>query len=200
MKIAKKEGLHGKFLNVNHDLGRSYLQDMNFFLDWSLQNRLEMIKVILSALGLNFKQINDIIKKSLINETHNHAMVWDAKHVVHRKGATPAEEGQYGIIPGNMRDGTYITLGLGNREYLSSASHGAGRLLGRKEAKRKFSKKQVEDMFKGYDVYTEITDDVIDECPEAYKSLERVINYQRGIVVDVIDHIIPLVVVKGTGA
>ena len=72
----------------------------------------------------------------MINENHNHADI-TRDGVLHRKGATPALKGQFGIIPANMRDGVWITKGLGNDEYLNSASHGAGRKMSRSAARRR---------------------------------------------------------------
>lgn len=193
MKRAKNEGLYNKFLAVDSDLGQAYLNDLVFFQDWALDNRLHIVKQVLNILGFNFKQICDIIKESLINENHNHAVPYGDSYV-HRKGATPAELGQLGVIPGNMRDGVYITRGLGNDKFLKSASHGAGRVLGRKAAKKAFSEEDFDIMMLDSECFCE---KIIDECPEAYKDLDTVIKYQKGIVIDIIDHITPIVNVKG---
>lgn len=193
IKKAQSDGKYSKFLSIDSELGQSYLTDLAFFQDWALDNRLHMIKNILSILGFNFKQICDIIKATLVNENHNHAVPYCGGYI-HRKGATPAELGQLGLIPGNMRDGVYLTCGLGNKDYLESASHGAGRVLGRNAAKKKFSNEDVEIMMLESDCYAE---HVIDECPDAYKDLDTVIGYQDGLVIEVINHILPLVNVKG---
>src|SRR5690606_8233107 len=67
-------------------------------------------------------------------EKHYDKMVW-----VHRKGAIRARKGELGIIPGAMGSYSYIVKGKGNPESFESSSHGAGRLMSRKEAKDKFS-------------------------------------------------------------
>lgn len=36
----------------------------------------------------------------------------------------------------------------------------------------------------------------LDESPDAYKNINTVLNYQNGIVVDVIDHIKPIISIK----
>lgn len=195
MNLAKREGV--KFFKLDSDIGQAYLHDMNYFLDWALANRKEMIRQILTVIdGVNNSRIDYILNNCLINENHNHAVV-TKDGILHRKGATPAEAGQLGIIPGNMRDGTYITRGLGNKEYLSSASHGAGRVLGRKAAKRTFSVDDFKEMMKDSNVYANICESTIDECPDAYKSLNEVIKYQDGIVIDIVDKLNPLIVIKG---
>jgi len=47
--------------------------------------------------------------------------------IVHRKGATPAAEGEMGVIPGSMADPAFVVRGKGNPAALASASQGAGR-------------------------------------------------------------------------
>ena len=58
--------------------------------------------------------------------------------LVTRKGAVRAGKGDMGIIPGSMSTRSYIVRGLGNDESFHSCSHGAGRLMSRNEAKRRF--------------------------------------------------------------
>lgn len=58
----------------------------------------------------------------------------DKKLWVTRKGATSAQDGQYGIIPGSMGTGSYITMGKGESRSWSSCSHGAGRRMSRTKA------------------------------------------------------------------
>ena len=129
-----------------------------------------------------------------INENHNHAVV-TKDGVLHRKGATPAEKGVLGVIPGTMKSGTYITIGLGNDKFLNSASHGAGRVLGRKAAKRELTLEQHQNWMKG--IVAKVEESTIDEAHGAYKDLDDVIRYQEGIVIDVVDYVKPLINVKG---
>ena len=64
--------------------------------------------------------------------------------VVHRKSATPAGEGVLGVIPGSMADNAYIVAGKGSAASLESASHGAGRVMSRKQAKQTFTWEEAE--------------------------------------------------------
>ena len=137
----------------------------------------------------------------MINENHNHAVVWNqpgpsgAPLVLHRKGATPADAGQPGIIPANQRDGVYVTEGLGNTEYLSSASHGAGRRMSRNEAQRTISLERFQSQMCG--VVCRADKGVLDEAPDAYKPIAEVLAAQDGVLVRITDHFRPLVVLKG---
>lgn len=178
------------FLHLNSALGQAYLKDMNFALEYALANRLHMMARILDIFNLSASLIKDVV-----NENHNHAEVLEGGMVLHRKGATPALKGQIGIIPGSMKTGVYITKGLGNEEFLSSASHGAGRKMSRKKAKEKLDLDVFEEEMKG--IMAPVHRGTLDEAPGAYKDLHYVIGLQEGKVIDVIDHIKPKIVVKG---
>ena len=162
---------------------------MNFMLDFALANRLKMLKKVVNILVGHKAHLFDYI-----NENHNHAIRWDSG-VLHRKGATPAEKGQRGVIPGSMLSGVYITEGRGNWDYLVSASHGAGRKMSRGFAKKNITL----DTFKTQmgDIVANISAATLDEAPDAYKDLEYVMNAQEGVVVDVVDYIRPIINIKG---
>ena len=189
IKLAKENDLElgNGFLHLNSFLGQAYLQDMNFALEYALENRRAMMKEVCEVIG--YKNIY------IINENHNHAEVLEGGMVLHRKGATPALKGQLGIIPGSMKTGVYITEGLGNEEYLNSASHGAGRKMSRKKAKQKIDMEKFENDMKG--ILAPVHKGTLDEAPDAYKDLHYVISLQEGKVINVIDHVEPKIVVKG---
>jgi tRNA-splicing ligase RtcB len=77
------------------------------------------------------------LKEVAVVENH-HNFAWHEKLadgrevIVHRKGATPAGVGVFGVIPGSMGDAGYVVRGRGVSESLESASHGAGRLMSRR--------------------------------------------------------------------
>lgn len=181
--------LTGGPVRLDSDAARAYIADMNWALQFALDNRSVMMNRCLQALGLS-----DELMNSMVNENHNHAVIMP-QGVLHRKGATPADNGQIGIIPANMRDGVWITRGLGNTEFLSSASHGAGRTMSRNKARKSLDCVEFADQMNG--IISPPLEKLIDEAPRAYKDINKVIAAQDGIVVDVIDHFRPLVVVKG---
>ncbi len=92
--------------------------------------------------------------------------------IVHRKGATPAHKGVLGFIPGTMADPGFLTRGLGVAEALHSASHGAGRRLGRKQAILSIAKAD-RDRYLAERKIT-LLGGGIDEAPQAYKNIEEV--------------------------
>lgn len=185
----------GRMFPLDSELGQAYRQDMDYALRFALYNRESMLRAILGLMGFNSKEM-DRIAGRMINENHNHAIVTQ-EGVLHRKGATPADLDQLGIIPANMRDGVYITRGLGNQEYLSSASHGCGRRMGRNEAKRVLDVQEFRGQMKG--VVSSANRSTLDEAPGAYKDINTVIGYQEGVVIEVVDYVKPLINVKAHG-
>jgi tRNA-splicing ligase RtcB len=185
----------GRILALDSDLGKAYLQDMQWATDFAYANRLTMLTTTLSCFGLTDEEIKDM-GKSIVNEHHNFASINETE-ILHRKGATSAEKDQLGIIPANQRDGVYITKGLGNKEFLCSASHGAGRKMNRKDAKKKGSVDEMSKLMGNIICYK--NKDLLDEAPWAYKPIDAVLKAQHGIVVDVIDHFTPIIVLKGKG-
>jgi tRNA-splicing ligase RtcB len=111
-------------------------------------------------------------------ETHEGRDVW-----VVRKGATPAFPGQRGFVGGSMGDDAMIIEGVDSpeaRTSLFSTVHGAGRLFGRKEAKRRFTREQMDRWLQDHGV-TLIGAD-LDESPMAYRRLPEVIAQHAGTV------------------
>lgn len=192
MKLSGGEGVNP--IDAKSELGREYIIAMNYCLRWALFNRMMMIKQVTDALEIELNLNHQW--PEFINRNHNHAELKDGLWI-HRKGATHAEDGMYGVIPANMRDGVFIVRGKGNDASLSSSSHGAGRVLSRSKAKKTISLEQFQDMM-GHinpEGFT-IDEKRIDESPAAYKDIHEVMANQSDLI-DVIDHIKPIVNVKG---
>jgi tRNA-splicing ligase RtcB (3'-phosphate/5'-hydroxy nucleic acid ligase) len=111
-------------------------------------------------------------------ETHGGRELW-----VVRKGATPAFPGQRGFVGGSMGDDAVIIEGVDTaqaRASLYSTIHGAGRLFGRREAKRRFMREEMDAWLKARGV-TLIGAD-LDESPMAYRRLPQVLAHHAGTV------------------
>jgi len=118
-----------------------------------------------------------------VNCHHNYVsreMHFGENVLVTRKGAVRACVGDLGIIPGSMGTRSYIVRGLGNEQSFHSCSHGAGRAMSRTEAKRRFTLADHAEATKGIECRKD--EDVIDETPMAYKSIDLVMNAQRDLV------------------
>lgn len=181
------------FFHLNSEYGVKYLKDMNMMLDYALANRKVMMKRILEIFGINGER-KETLLFNMINETHNHAIV-NGNTVTCRKGATESHAGQMGIIPSDMKNGVYIVKGLGNEEYLCSSSHGCGRLGSRRWAREQLTLDEFKDMMRG--IVAKVDKSTLDEAPLAYKNADYVIGAQKGIVIDVMDFISPLINIKG---
>jgi len=184
-----RDGHHG--FRVESDHGQAYINDLNWALEYALINRKHMMRSIVHAMSQHCDGEADW--EQLINRNHNHAEEKDGLWI-HRKGATHAEDGMMGVIPGNMRDGSFIVRGKGNSDSLFSSSHGAGRVLGRKQAKRELDVGEFETTMKG--ITALVGESTLDESPMAYKDIFEVMRLQADLV-DTICHVTPLVNVKG---
>ncbi len=179
-------------LDIDSQEGREYLNVLNFGLEFALLNRLEMaykardvLRNILRDSSLNFELWT--------NKNHNHA-IFERGFYIHRKGATPARKNEKGVIPANMQEGCFLVEGLGNKDFLESSSHGAGRVLSRTEAKLKIKMKEFEDKMKG--IVGKIDKNTLDEAPQAYKNIYDVMDAQKKSV-RVLSHIKPIINWKG---
>lgn len=184
-----KEGHFG--FELNSEIGKSYLNSMEYCLDFALENRKTMIDTIKKGIELQLNRKVETI--TFINRNHNHGEV-QGEFVVHRKGATHAEEGMLGVIPANMKDGSFIVKGKGNKLSMCSSSHGAGRVLSRTKAKEILSLNDFHETMKG--IVTNHTDDTLDESPKAYKDIFKVMELQKDLV-EIIDRSIPILNIKG---
>ena len=111
---------------------------------------------------------------------NNHSTISRVISIVHRKGATPAQKGQAGLIPGSMATAGYLVCGKGVEESLCSASHGAGRAMSRQKAKESFTQSALKKMLSQADVT--LIGGSIEEMPLAYKDIDRVMYTQETLV------------------
>jgi tRNA-splicing ligase RtcB len=89
---------------------------------------------------------------------------------------------------------SYIVRGKGNADSFHSCSHGAGRVMSRGEAKRRFTLADHRAATAGVECRKD--QDVIDETPAAYKDIDAVMKAQTELV-DVVHTLKQVVCVKG---
>lgn len=144
---------------------RNYLHDMKLIQEYAFLNRETMAQIIIEA--MEFEVIDSF------QTIHNYI---DLEHMILRKGAVSAQKDEKFIIPFNMRDGSIILKGKGNPDWNYSAPHGAGRVMSRRGAKRKFSLKEFQMEMKG--IYsTSVSNQTLDEAPMAYKNKDAIMKY-----------------------
>lgn len=145
---------------------QDYLHDMNICQQYASENRYRMAKKILNYLNLSIKNLNHF------ETIHNYI---NLKDMILRKGAISAYRGERVLIPINMKDGSIIAIGKGNKEYNYSAPHGAGRIISRRLAKQVLSLEKFERVMEG--IYTtSISKDTLDEAPFVYKPMEEILE------------------------
>jgi len=148
---------------------------------------LEAMGVAARYAWLNRIVLAEMTRKALRDELGNSdcSLVVDVPHNVvlrehsmniHRKGATPAREGDLALIPGSMGDFSWLVLGLGNPEWLWSCSHGAGRSI-RRQAMRASRTSDAEQPT--WRCLTLKEERRIEEAPSAYKPVGPVLSAQE---------------------
>ena len=163
-----------------------YLHDMAIAQEYAALNRKTMLDVIVTELGLEVAEQFTTI--------HNYI---DLDAMILRKGAVSAKAGEKLIIPINMRDGSLVCIGKGNKIWNYSAPHGAGRIMSRAAARKAFTVAEFESQMAG--VYTtSVGADTLDECPMAYKGMEDITRH-IGDTVDVVAAIKPVYNFKAGG-
>ncbi len=185
------------FLPLDSEEGRLYLNEMQYCVDFAYASRKQMMEVVSAIIGDHFK---DVAFSQFINIAHNYASLenhFGEQLVVHRKGATSARKNESGIIPGSQGSNSYITRGKGNPDSFESCSHGAGRVMGRKEAQRSLDlKKEKEKLDKKGIIHSIQRQRDLDEASGAYKDISRVMKLQDDLV-EIVTELRPLAVVKG---
>lgn len=152
------------------------------------------------------ERVRRIVGGSVLDSVHNHHnFAWLEEHSegkvwVVRKGATPAFPGQRGFVGGSMGDDAVIVVGVDGpdaRGSFYSTIHGAGRLFGRKEAKRRFGREEMDAWLRERGVTLVGAD--LDESPMAYRRLPDVLAHHSQSVT--IQHTLrPFAVVMAGGS
>lgn len=160
-----------------------YWEALKWAQDFARINREIMMSRVLDALRRTKEIPGFKIEKKAINCHHNYVDKenhFGSNVYVTRKGAIRAREGDLGIIPGSMGAKSFIVEGLGNPDSFNSCSHGAGRKMSRNKAKELFSLDDHIEATKGVECRKD--EEVIDETPMAYKSIDDVMEAQRDLV------------------
>lgn len=150
---------------------QQYLHDIEICQQFAKRNRELIVEKLLKFVGV-----------SAVESFHTIHNYIDVNEMILRKGAIAAREGEKVLIPLNMRDGSILAIGKGNPEWNYSAPHGAGRIMGRMEAKRQLSMEEYESEMNG--IYTtSVNEDTLDEAPMVYKPMQDII----GAISDTVD-------------
>jgi len=173
-----------------------YFSEMNWCLEFARANRFLMMETVQDImerkLNCEFESALDIHHNYASLEMHYGNNYW-----IHRKGATAAEKGLLGIIPGSQGSPTYIVKGRGNESSFSSCSHGAGRKMGREVAKKTLKLDEQTALLDSMGIMHSVRGvRDLDEAPGAYKDIDAVMALQQDLV-SIENKLIPIAVVKG---
>ena len=211
---------------AHRDTAALFWDTLNNAANFAFANRLFLAVMALDSLR---KVVGDTAFPLLYDAPHN--LVWKeerdgAEVVVHRKGACPARgfeamadtpfayQGEPVLVPGSMGANSFILVGQGNAESLSSASHGAGRTLSRGDA-MKGHDEEFEAFLKAFRIVTPVDlrrqdirqrrdilnaklDEIKQEAPFAFKGIGPVVETltAAGIARPVAE-VTPLMTIKG---
>ncbi len=182
-----REAQHLAWLDMDSEEGQEYWLAMNLAGDYASACHRHIHHRLAKALG----------EQPIARVENHHNFAWKERLkdgtevIVHRKGATPAGKGVLGIIPGSMTAPGFIVRGKGNFQSLQSASHGAGRVMSRRQAKQNISFHKMRKHLSAHGV--DLLGGGLDEAPFAYKNIQHVMQAQQDLV-DVIGTFQPKIV------
>jgi len=208
---------------IDSDEGQRYLGAMRCAANYAFNNRQVIASLIEKSL-LKALQTNpaDLGYQTVWDIAHNIAKIEEhevngktQKLCVHRKGATRAfgpqsevlpekykNSGQPVLIPGDMGTESYVCAGTEKAMEVTfgSSCHGAGRVMSRRQAKKKSGKrkifKELEDQ--GIQVMAKSKGTVAEEMPFVYKNVSEVVQTMHDLnVTKKVARLIPLGVIKG---
>jgi tRNA-splicing ligase RtcB len=202
------------------DLGRRYYAAMSAAVNYAFANR-QMIahwirdvfaKVLGSSKGM--RQVYDVCHN--VAKVESHAVGGETRELcVHRKGATRSfgpgraeipeayrQAGQPVLIPGSMGTASYVLVGTEEAEELSfgSTAHGAGRVMSRHEALRRFRGERIRDDLarQGIELKATSWKGVAEEAAAAYKDVDEVVRVSHDVGIGrLVAKVVPVGVMKG---
>ena len=171
----------------------AYIEAMDWCCRFAEESRERMVDAVFAA----FENVTGYApgREPPIQTHHNYASLekrLGEMLLVHRKGAVRAEGPV--IIPGSMGTASYIGEGRVHPLAFQTCSHGAGRVMGRKQANRTITH---EDAVKAMEhVVFGVRQGDYEEMPQAYKDIDHVMENQADLVTPV-HRLTPMAVVKG---
>lgn len=178
--------------------GHRYVDDAARAVRFAAANRRAMLDAVACVLAevvgarLDTDTVVDCTHNFVRREAHDGADYW-----VHRKGALPADRDAPGMIPGSMGTRSFHVTGRGEPAALRSASHGAGRVGSRADARRTIPVTSFRRSMRGVAYDPRRERQLIEEAPDAYKDIARVMRAQRDLV-RITRELRPVLVYKGT--
>lgn len=161
-------------LSVSSPQAHTYIRQHDQAIAWAVGNRALIARRMLDKLGASGMPILDVTHNLLTSFCRQEQQYW-----VHRKGATPADQGPV-MIPGSRGSQSYLVQPIGNQHPNAySLAHGAGRKWKRRDVKAKLGKVKSDQLTRtvyGSQVICENKALIFEEAPQAYKNIDQVIQ------------------------
>jgi tRNA-splicing ligase RtcB len=208
---------------INSKEGKNYIKAMACAANFAWANRQLIVHWVRESFEKIFNDSSENMEMDIVYDVcHNigkfeeHIVKGNKKEVfIHRKGATRSfgpgrkevplkyrDTGQPVLIPGDMGTESYLLSGTKKAEEISfgSTCHGAGRVMSRKKATKKWRGENIVSELgkRGIYVHPASFKVAAEEAPGAYKNIRDVVNtaHSAGISKKVA-RLVPLGVVKG---
>ncbi len=182
---------------VGTEAGKAFLGDLQWALDFARANRdrlleqtIEVLQEEVGALADEASRL-DVSHNFVAREEHFGSPLW-----IHRKGAIAAPAGARAVIPGSMGTASYLVEGLGEPSSFGSASHGAGRVMTRREARETIRRGELERAMRRVVFDPRRADALVEEAPAVYRDIREVLAAQEDLVRPLL-RLEPIAVFKG---
>lgn len=161
----------------------AYIRDLGWSQSYARENRRLLLEAthrqLEAELGRPVRSTDEVNCHHNYTELEEHGgrMLW-----ITRKGAIHAAVGVRGLIPGSMGQRSYVVRGLGNEDAYASSSHGAGRRMSRRKARKSLSVETLTERMSGRSWQASDALALLDEHPDAYKRIDQVMRDQADLV------------------
>ena len=136
---------------------------------------------------------------SRVDVHHNHVAAephFGRTLLVHRKGAVGLAAEQQGLIPGSMGTASYLVAGRAEAQAFRSCSHGAGRVMTRREARERIRPAALEHALRRVVFDARRSASLVEEAPAAYRDIAEVLEDEEQLVTPLL-RLTPIAVLKG---
>ncbi len=197
-KVARPgDGAVLPHLEATSEAGRAFLHDLDWGLRYARENRRAVLATTMTVLEARLGHLErieelDAPHNFLARELHGGEEVW-----VHRKGAAAAAVGKRLLVPGSMGTASYVVEGLGCAASFGSCSHGAGRVMSRREARDQVRVGELERAMRRVVWDERLARSLVEEAPAVYRDIREVLAAQEDLIVPRV-RLEPVAVFKGT--
>ncbi len=184
-------------LRGDTEAGRACLADLAWTFEFARANRGRLLsqatRCVVEVTGVDAQADSevDVHHNFVRREVH-----FGQRLLVHRKGAIAAAAGERALIPGSMGTASYVVEGLGEATSFRSASHGAGRVLTRREAREQLQMERFVQSMRRVVFDQRRARALIEEAPAAYRNIAEVLEDEADLVRPQV-RLEPIAVLKG---